>query len=264
MYKIENLSRLFIHNLLWVSIGILFAGCEQEKEEDRNVAPVEVQAGITFKSTGSLSLHLSHYFKEESLRFSPDSFVTKANDTIQITELKYYISHVTLIHANGSQWDAGNFNLINAQNVEDISINGIPAGNYTGMTFLLGVDSLNNHTLNHDEPALDPNLGMSWSWSTGYIFIRVKGTHGIAKSGFSFDLGGDQHLLKLSYDFKPYKLSKDSYRIGIKTDVNEFFENPNTYNLKTQSNAIHTPVDAEIPLFTANIANGMFTLKSLE
>lgn len=239
-------------------------GCNKTQEDDPPVTPTEIAPGITVKQNGSLTIQMKHYFKSDNFTFSPDSFITKAHDTIQVGEWKYYVSHITLIHANGSLWDAGNFNLINAQNTEDITISGIPPGNYTGMTFLLGVDSMNNHTLNHNEPALDPSHGMSWSWSTGYIFMRVKGTYGVAKKGFSFDLGGDQHLIKLPFDFTAYKYAKDSYRMGIKTDLNEFFENPNTYDLKTQLNDIHTPIEPEIALFTANMANGMFTLQSLE
>lgn len=258
-FKMDN--RLIV--FLFVSMLLAFTSCEKDDSENEKEIPTVVAKGLTIKSTGSISVKLEHVFKNTPLLFTPSSFITKAGDTVRFAELKHYLSHITLKKADGSTWDANNFHLINAQQPEDILINNVPAGNYTSMTFMLGVDSINNHTLNHNEPALDPGLGMSWSWATGYIFVRVKGSFGSQQNGFSFDIGGDQHLLTIPFDFSGYQLAKDQVTADIRVDWNEFFENPNTYDLKTQTTAIHTPIEPAISLLTENMANGMFSLKSL-
>ncbi len=257
-----NTNNFKVSIIVWLCIStLIFSACEDEKDE---VPVVETKSGITFSSAGSLSMQFNHYFKSEAFSFSPVKYVTLANDTIRITDLIYFVSNVTLTKSDGSTWNTNNFHLLDASNSQPVELNNIPAGNYTSISFLLGVDSLNNHTLNHSEPALDPATGMSWGWNTGYIFYRMKGYYSSLNKGFSYDLGGDQNLIKISFNLNDYKLSKNQVKITVKTDVNEFFENPNTYNLKTQLTEIHTPDKLEISLLMSNISQGMFNLSNVE
>jgi hypothetical protein len=45
---------------------------------------------------------------------------------------------------------------------------------YSGVSFVIGVDSLRNCT-GAQEGALDPINGMFWSWNSGYIFVKLEG-----------------------------------------------------------------------------------------
>jgi hypothetical protein len=69
-------------------------------------------------------------------------------------------------------------------------LEGIPAGDYNRVDFLIGVDSLRNFS-GLQTGALNPSNGMFWSWSTGYIFVRVEGTSPQSETGlFMYHLGG--------------------------------------------------------------------------
>ena len=54
----------------------------------------------------------------------------------------------------------------------------LPAGNYKGFNFLIGVDSAHNHsdpsTYNSDHP-LSNYKGTHWDWNSGYRFVMIEG-----------------------------------------------------------------------------------------
>ena len=55
----------------------------------------------------------------------------------------------------------------------------VPAGRYTGVRFLLGVDGLDNRAAMEDFPAGHPLAAqassMHWNWNAGYVFLRLDG-----------------------------------------------------------------------------------------
>jgi hypothetical protein len=51
----------------------------------------------------------------------------------------------------------------------------VPAGRYTKLGFLIGVDSIRNVS-GVQTGALDPAEGMFWTWSTGYIMAKMEAT----------------------------------------------------------------------------------------
>lgn len=63
----------------------------------------------------------------------------------------------------------------------------VPAGDYSGISFKLGVP----FEMNHLDPASDPaplqQSGMSWAWQFGYKFLKADGV--VAGEGFNLHLG---------------------------------------------------------------------------
>jgi hypothetical protein len=56
-----------------------------------------------------------------------------------------------------------------------IVLDSVPVGNYTKLSFGIGVDAARNHS--GDQPGdLSPNNGMLWTWATGYKFWVMEGT----------------------------------------------------------------------------------------
>ncbi|WP_420149548.1 MbnP family protein, partial [Spirosoma sp.] len=75
--------------------------------------------------------------------------------------------------------------------------NNIPAGDYAGLTFLIGVDSLRSLSdLDKRTDVLDPGLnnGMYWDWNSGYIFLKLEGKSAAAPAAqnneFFYHVGG--------------------------------------------------------------------------
>ena len=102
---------------------------------------------------------------------------------VSITRLRYYLSNFRLRRAEGG-WataasdahsSAGYF-LVDAAQAASQSFEFIraPAGAYSGLEFLLGVDDARN-TAGAQTGTLDPARGMFWTWHSGYIFLMLEG-----------------------------------------------------------------------------------------
>ena len=128
---------------------------------------------------GSLNVHFKNVVDDKDLRLNDSiSFYKNANgDDFKITTFKYYISNVSLIAKNGqSVAIPDSYFLVNAADSTTLNqqITNIPEGKYTGISFIIGVDSLRNFA-GAQTGVLDPAKGMFWSWNSGYIFVKFEG-----------------------------------------------------------------------------------------
>ncbi|MEX2125771.1 MAG: MbnP family copper-binding protein [Woeseia sp.] len=130
---------------------------------------------------------------------------------IALTDLRFYIHDVRLLTAKGDEspvtlqadplWQSDEVALLDFESGDGNCLNGTQqintlvrghaaAGNYTGLSFRVGVPE----RLNHADPLLaDPPLGysfMHWHWRTGYKFLRA----GVASvhDGFWLHLGSSR------------------------------------------------------------------------
>jgi hypothetical protein len=255
---------LSITSVLGLSL-MLMTGCKTEDEEDPIETPTPtVEKGITFSSNGSLTISLNHQFNGNALQLSPVQYVTTANDTIKITQLTYYITNIVLTTKQGAKVNLGNANLVDfiPPGASSFTINNVPAGNYTNISYLIGVDSTRNST-GTNQGDLDPNNGMYWSWNTGYVFVRIKGRFSSSETGYSFDIGGTSNIMSASHSLMAFEKSGTSAKVMVDMDVANIFNTPNVYNLKTDSLAIHDPTSPAIQKLRPNIS-GAFTLQSVQ
>lgn len=248
-------------------VCVLAYGCKDDPDEETPETPTPVptaEKGITFTSTGALTFNINHMFDSSALQLSPTQYVTAANDTIKVTQLSYYITNIELTTKQGTKVRLGNANLINfiPPAASSFTLNNIPAGTYTNIAYLIGVDSTRNST-GTNQGDLDPNLGMYWAWSTGYVFVRLKGRFSSAETGYSFDIGGTSNVMSASHDLSGFKKSGTTARLILDMDVANIFNTPNVYNLKTDSISIHDPTSAAIQKLRPNI-EGAFSLQSVQ
>jgi uncharacterized repeat protein (TIGR04052 family) len=117
-----------------------------------------------------------------------------SKSTISLVDLRFYISNLRLLKADGSEqpvaltqdglWQLDDVALLDFENGTGPCANGteqtrdvvegqVPAGRYVGVRFDLGLP----FDKNHREPTLQPSpLNLSrrfWSWNAGYKFMRM-------------------------------------------------------------------------------------------
>jgi hypothetical protein len=112
-------------------------------------------------------------------------YTNAAGEKLTFSTFNYYISNIVLVKADGTEYvvpkDQSYF-LIEHNDPEskEIKLSNVPAGDYTGLRFLIGVDSAKSVSpIGERTGALDPAgaaSGMYWSWNAGYIFVKVEGT----------------------------------------------------------------------------------------
>ncbi len=114
-------------------------------------------------------------------------------DNITFSKLMFYVSGYELKKTDGSIVKReGLYHLLDASKTNGmiVTIDSIPEGNYSEISFNIGVDSTRNVS-GAQTGALDPANGMFWSWNTGYIFFKAEGTSPQSPTGnFRYHIGG--------------------------------------------------------------------------
>jgi hypothetical protein len=257
--------------LTMILMGALFVSCTDDKTGDdtttsttTTTGSTNVPSGISFSSAGTLKLDIGHVFEAAAFDLSPTSYITMANDTIRVSQLSYYVSNIELTSVNGNKVPLEGYFLEDflPGKPNTITLQNVPSGNYTSISYIVGVDSIANSTGTHTGD-LDPSFGMYWTWNTGYVFVRLKGRHSAANSLFSFDIGGDQNVMRYSHSLLGYKVKKSEITVSVQFDIAKVFNAPFVYDLKTDVNDIHSTTSTGLAKFVPNIKNA-FSLKNVQ
>jgi hypothetical protein len=134
-----------------------------------------------------LSLEISHVVGEQPLQLDDGSagirYASASGDQFSVARLRYYLSNFRLRRADGSWYQApadpkssAGYFLVDAADPASQTFEFIdaPAGDYSGIAFVLGVDDARN-SAGAQTGTLDPARGMFWTWRTGYIFLSLEG-----------------------------------------------------------------------------------------
>ena len=122
---------------------------------------------------------------------------TKRGQQFTLSAVKFYVGHLALEGTNQTRHILADHILVDANDstTATVSLRDVPHGTYTGLTFMVGVDSIHNMGGPLDG-ALDPLNGMYWTWATGFIFVKVEGASPLSsqpKHHLEYHLGGFSH-----------------------------------------------------------------------
>ncbi|MFV0530677.1 MAG: MbnP family protein [Flavobacteriales bacterium] len=171
--------KTFKKYLLLTAISIAFVSCSSDDND-----PVSNHVTLAFDNT----------FKNTTIILGDASSATATvntsteNQVHRFSELKYVISNIRLIKADGTEFPYNVNDLDNGATVIDQSksaslnyvLNNIPAGEYRQIKFGLGVKTDLN-TLdqtrfpNFYAAAGENDTQMMWEWGTGYRFTKIEG-----------------------------------------------------------------------------------------
>lgn len=144
-------------------------------------------------TTGALNIEMENVVGAAPLALNTGNYTTEAGDHFVVSTFNYYISNIKLTKADGSTFVQPESYYLVKESDEDsqhFTIPDVPVGDYTGITFTIGVDSLRN-VAGAQSGALDPSNNMFWSWNTGYIFLKLEGTSPESPSkALVFHVGG--------------------------------------------------------------------------
>lgn len=180
-------------------------------------------------SKGLLSIGFNHYIDSLVLKLDGTIYKNSFGQTFTVGNFKYYLSNIHLKNISGKEFVSKEYFLINEDLEESkkILLNKIPDGEYTSISFTIGVDSLHNCS-GAQSGALDPVNAMFWAWNTGYIFMKLEG-----KSSFSTATGKI-----FEYHIGGFKEPSNAIRtVTLKLDQPLQIEGSKTAELKINVNA---------------------------
>lgn len=176
----------------FLALAVGFFACKK-----KNIEP-----GPDPNKTGSAEVYFDNFVGTQELKLNISYTNPLTGETFTPTLLKYFISNIELKTASGTAFvvpQEQSYFLIDQENPasKKCMIAGIPEGDYSEISFLVGVDSLRNtKPVSERTGVLDiagAAQGMYWSWNTGYIFVKFEGTspQSTATDGkFRYHIGG--------------------------------------------------------------------------
>jgi hypothetical protein len=184
---------------------------------------------------GKLIIDLNHFIGNQKLIFDTVLYKNELNQTYSVTNFKYYISNIRLKKQDGKEEFFPNYFLINEEDVtsKQIVLNNVSVGDYTSISFMIGVDSLHNCS-GAQSGALDPANAMFWAWNSGYIFLKLEGKASASNSPghiFEYHIGGYKQpsncirTVALPLD----KINITSHKVStlsLKVDASEIIKSP--------------------------------------
>lgn len=131
-------------------------------------------------TAGSVAFELKNMVGTQPLALDGTTYTTAGGETFTVSTFEYYISNIKLTKSDGTTYAAPHeYHLIDTAKPGSTSfiITNVPAGDYTGVSFVVGVDS----TTTKGDPLalpgdLNPANSMYWTWNTGHIFLKLEGT----------------------------------------------------------------------------------------
>lgn len=199
-------------------------------------------------------------FKFTSFLSAP--FISNAGDTISISKLKFLMSGFILEKTTGEFVvlpDAYGF-LSLTEKIDSFVLKNVPKGEYKSIRFLVGIDSVINHSNPQQWPLshpMNPSVNdMHWGWSGGYIFNVVEGYYknkGFDKA-FSFHVALDKNARRYSFVTNYTILKNGTFTFNV--DAQKYFSNTINFSLKTDGDFSHSgDPDPVMDKFMQNIGS---------
>jgi hypothetical protein len=232
--------------LLLGSLGIV--ACNDE-EKDISKDPV---AG-----TGKLILNFDNVAGNQDLKLDSTSYTNSSGEDFTVSRLNYIISNIRLLKEDGSTYtipqDSSYFRILESDpKSQQVILRNLPDGNYSGLEFMIGVDSLRSVSgIEKRKGALDPSGdmesdGMYWAWSSGYVFLKLEGASSQASSangkfyyhigffgGFDSKTVNNIKTVKLDFEGSKARVQDGSIpQVRLVGDVQKVFSGPAPISIK--------------------------------
>jgi len=210
--------------------------------------------------TQSVSLNFMQTVGETPVNFT-DVFSTSDGRRYTLSMFRFYISKIRLVKEdNTEQTVSGSYFLI-APSSPVCELGKVPYGNYKGLRFSVGIDSVTNHSDPTIYPASNPlaiqTPGMHWSWKSGYIFMMVEGSCDTTASKNEALINGQFNqslIIHIGLDkfYRNVEISNASISVGDSTK---------SVNLKADMNRMLGEVDLKTEHSTKSFNNSSFATK---
>lgn len=258
------MKRVKMKKVTFLLLGLLVAviGCKK--------CPPPIKNEV--KDLASLTITYKPMFDANTLTTRAFGNINMHNEDILVSNWGIIMSAVSLIKEDNTKLKLGDgYMYVNlASSDPSFTFTNIPEGNYKGIAYNIGVDSLANHA---DPVVWGPthplNINFNsqhWGWAGGYIFHTIEGKYkpsgSTSESGFSYHTAKDPLLSSHEY-ILDFTLSNNAPKIAtIEADANKFFSNELSFTNQS-TNHSGSSEDMRLMSLWVNNMKQVFTLKSV-
>lgn len=243
--------------LCLLAFASFLTACTDDQDTELNPTPAQ---------PGTLDIEIDHVAGTQPLALNT-AYTTAAGDQFTISKFRYYLSNFTLGRADGTTYLVPeSYYLVDEANPDSklFTLAAIPSGDYTSLSFTIGVDSTRNVS-GAQTGALDPINNMFWAWDSGYIFTKLEGTSPQAPNqALIFHIGGFKTPHNTIRSVTPalggvtLPIRKDrTPAVHLRADVLRLFTGPNTIRFVKTNNVMG---GADAVKIADNGQAGLFTV----
>ncbi|UOR03795.1 hypothetical protein MUN82_12645 [Hymenobacter aerilatus] len=221
-------------------------------------------------TVGTLDIEMEHVVGNRALALNTTTYTNPvSNEQFTVSRFNYYVSNIRLQKADGTEYpQPESYYLVQESDTESkhLHLKDVPIGDYTGISFVVGVDSARN-VAGAQTGALDVNNNMFWDWNSGYIFFKMEGnlvaSSAYPAKSFLMHVGGFTkpynavRTVKLTFPSSNLLVGADhSPELHLRIDALKVLNGPQPIQLSTFRGA-HMP-GANAVQVANNYAAGMF------
>jgi hypothetical protein len=179
----------FLKYIVIVAIATQILSCTSNNDEE------------ILEGEGTVELKFDNAFNGSDLILNNTAYEAVGTEKIKISTVKYIVSNISLEDSEGNVFtypkESSYFIIDEADATsQKVSLSNIPAGNYTKVTFGIGVDQETYSKGAEGQGELlakAQEMGMMWSWQAGYKFFRFEGNYTSSsvnsETTFAFHMG---------------------------------------------------------------------------
>lgn len=230
-----------VHFLL-LALGALLSSCGKDKQP--SPAKEEVVSN-------RVTMTFANYVAAEKLVLNTGIYTNQDGDDFRVTKFNYHISNIKLQNADGGEFIQPGFFLVSEGNDASLSIelDNVPDGEYTSVTFMIGIDSAANKKA-IDSGVPTPTDEMYMNANAGYVMVNMEGMSPASNQPgnvLKYHIGGTSGFtsavkpVTLAFDDK-LQINGNNKRISIKTDLLKMFGPDYIVDFSTLS-AVYAPGD---------------------
>lgn len=224
-------------SVLSFGLFITLQSCKKDKttETETITDPVVITNPV---STGSMKIRFTNEVDGIPLEYGK-SYTNASGEAYTVSKFNYYISNVVLTKKDDTKQSINLYQIIKHSDdtSKTMTLNGVVAGTYKSIKFMLGVDSASNRSGAHTG-GLDFGYAydMFWGWNQGYIFLKLEGTapaSTLSGNAIEYHLGGfggtykTQREFNMSFNTEELSIASGSTPVlNVSVNVNEMFKDP--------------------------------------
>ena len=219
------------------------------------------QTVVDPNAKGSITIEFDNVVGNQDLALNTGTYKNATGESFSVSKLDYFVSNIQLFKADGSSYvipkDSSYFLIIESKaESQAVTLNNIPVGEYTGLQFIVGVDSLKSVSdISQRKGVLDTGTGptndeaMYWDWNPGYIFLKLEGTSAVStspNSKFYYHIGGfggrssktlnNIRTVKIDFAGKKATVTKQLHpEVHLLADVIKIFDGTTKVSIKANS-----------------------------
>lgn len=221
-------------------------------------------------SDGTVNLIFEHQVGSQKLVLNEYLYTCEAGYEYSVIRLKYYVSNFVLTRDDGEEYilDAVHYRELGVDNTRMLEMFDVPPGTYTSLSFIYGLDEDTNVPGGLENTVT--NINMEWPLvPPGYHYMKLEGKYKMPGTGeikayntHTGATGGNQNYINITLPLNNLEVSDNSWDITLVMDLEEWYQNPSTYDFEEFGSMIMDNQDAQAVL-KANGAD-IFHVESME